>query len=191
MKAKFWLEEQSIKDIFETLKKTKNLNATLWDLFSNYNPKYYEDSDPELKDFYFPEESLALSDTFYGFNNDAGTLNLSYEEEQEIVTQKFEVYKNEISELINQEPDPSLQPHLDYEKLDTNEELEFRYWDLIETNPFMHEFESNFCAWKNKDNVLFLSVTKDDNELPYYIHLGGLALVNFTEILDEFNSITG
>jgi hypothetical protein len=79
-----------------------------------------EDSiDIEIDDFMYPRYSLACSTTFYGFNGDRG--NLSYEEQGEFVSKKFEQYKNEISELLNQQPDNELQSSLDYTKLDTYE----------------------------------------------------------------------
>lgn len=191
MKAKFWLEEKSPKQIFEAFVKTEKSNATFWEIMGNYNPKYYKDKDPDRDNFSYPLETLTSSNTFYGFNNDAGTLNLSYDEEEHIVSEKFEHYKTEISALLNQKPDSALQPKLDYKKLNTNQELEENYWELIETNPFMYEFEGHFTAWKNEKNVLFLSVMKEDKELPYEIQLGGLDLDKFTEILEKFNSITG
>lgn len=147
-----------------------------------------EDIASDRDDFIYPRLPLACSTTFYDFNGDGG--NLSYEEQETFVNQLFERYKNEISELLNQQPDASLQPHIDYKKLDKHEHLETLYWETIETNPFMYEYEVFFAAWKGNDKVMFLSVNHEDKELPYEINLGGLSLDKYEEILAKFNAIT-
>lgn len=186
MKTKFWIEEKSLKQFFTEFTKTQNTNATLWDIFTSYKPRYIED---EYYEEYFDYSMLGLaySNTFFD-DKDAGSL--TYEERERFALNKFEQYKNEISELLNQNSDEKLQPKLDYKKLDSNKELEDDYWNLIELNPFMHEFEGNFAVWKNEDKVLFLSVTKEDKELPYEIHLGGLTFDKYIELLEIFNNIT-
>ena len=145
-------------------------------------------TDTEIDDFIYPRFPLACSTTFYGFNGDGG--NLSSEAQEEFVNKQFEQYKIEISELLNQQPDNTLQPQLDYTKLDANEDLETIYWETIETNPFMHEFEGKFIAWKGIKEVLFLSVCKEDQGLPYQIIIGGLTLDKYYKILEKYNSIT-
>ena len=191
---KFWIDEKSPKQIFEEFMKAKNSNLTIWDIFANYNPNYRNHSqnktDEEyIDEFDYPIIDLAYSNTFYGFNDDAG--NLLYEEQEEFANKKFEQYKNEISELLKENPDDKLQPKLDYRKLDENDNLDSLYWNNMETNPFMHEFEGKFAAWKREQKVLFLSMTKEDKELPYDIHLGGLSKEKYSEILNKFNNITG
>lgn len=161
-----------------------------------YEPAYEEIEEDEEEDeeametddFDYPRIPLAYSNTFYGFD-DAG--NLSYQEQEEYAKKKFEQYRDEISELLTQKPDNALQPKLDDVKLNTNKELEVAYWQTIETNPFMYNFEGYFAVWKGEEKVLFLSVLREDKELPYEIHLGGLSLEKYSEILNTFNNITG
>ncbi|WP_298781810.1 hypothetical protein [uncultured Polaribacter sp.] len=165
----------------------------MWSIPTETNEAEYkkieEDNDViEIDDFIYPRFPLASSTTFYGFNGDGG--NLSYEEQEEFVNKKFNQYKVEISELINQQPDKTLQPKLDYTKLHANEDLDTIYWNFIKANPFMHEFEGNFVAWKGTKEVLFLSVSKEDKELPYDIIIGGLTLSKYYNILKKYNSIT-
>ena len=165
----------------------------MWSIPTGKNETEYEEAeedetDIEIDDFIYPRFPLACSTTFYGFNGDGG--NLSYEEQEEFVNKQFEQYKSEISELLNQQPDNTLQPKLDYTKLDADKDLEAIYWETIETKPFMHEFEGNFAAWKGKEKVLFLFVSKEDKELPYEINIGGLTSSKYYEILEKYNSIT-
>jgi hypothetical protein len=165
----------------------------MWSIQTGKNETEYEETeedkaDIEIDDFIYPRLPLACSTTFYGFNGDGG--NLSYEEQEEFVNKQFEQYKSEISELLNQQPDKTLQPKLDYIKLDTDEDLEITYKESLETNPFMHEFKGNFVAWKGTEEVLFLSVSKEDKELPYEIIIGGLTLSKYYEILEKYNSIS-
>ena len=191
MKAKFWIEEKSPLQVFEEFIKSKNSNLTLWNVFTNYNPIYREDKrkydGEDIEEFDYPTIDLAYSNTFYDFN-DAGYL--SYEEQEEFANKKFVEYKNEISDLLKQDLDDKLLPKLDYTKLNANDELENQYWLSIETNPFMHNFEGDFAVWKGEEKVLFLSVLKEDKELHYEIHLGGLTLEKYSEILKKFNKIT-
>lgn len=193
MTTKFWIEEKSPKKFFEEFLKQKNSNLTFWDIFTNYSPYYRnqnqrEFDEEDIDEFDYPRINFAYSNTFYN-HDDAG--QLTYDEQEDFAKNKFEQYKNEISELLKQKPDDKLNPKLDYRKLDANENLENVYWALMETNPFMHEFEGNFAAWKNKEKILFLSITKEDKELPYEINLAGLTTKKYNEILDKFNKITG
>lgn len=164
----------------------------MWSTQTSPNAEEYggteEEADNEIDDFIYPRYPLACSTTFFGFNGDGG--NLSYEEQEEFVNKQFEQYKVEISELLNQQPDNTLQPKLDYTKLDADKDLKAIYWESIETNPFMHEFEGSFTAWKGNERVLFLSVSKEDKELPYEIIIGGLTSRKYYEILEKYNSIT-
>lgn len=165
----------------------------MWSIPTGKNETEYKETeedkaDIEIDDFIYPRFPLACSTIFFGFNGDGG--NLSYEEQEEFVNKQFEQYKIEISELLNQQPSNTLQPKLDYLKLNTNENLETIYLELIETNPFMCEFEGKFTAWKGEEKVLFLSVSKEDKELPYEINIGGLTLGKYYEILEKYNGIT-
>jgi hypothetical protein len=178
--------KEKVEEILESLE-------MMWSNPTEKSEAEYEETeenkaDIEIDDFIYPRFPLACSTTFYGFGGDGG--NLSYKEQEEIVNKQFEQYKIEISELLNQQPDNTLQPKLDYTKLDANENLETIYWELIETNPFMHEFEGHFVAWKGTKEVMFLSVNKEDKELPYEIIIGGLTLSKYYEILEKYNSIT-
>ncbi|WP_291870426.1 hypothetical protein [Maribacter sp.] len=193
MITKFWIEEKSPNQFYKEFLEQKKNNLTLWSVFANYSPNYrnqnQRDLDKEgMDEFDYPRINLAYSNTFFGFD-DAG--DLSYEQEEELANKKFEQYKNEISELLKQKSDDELSPKLDYRKLDANENLENIYWDAMAENPFMHEFEGNFAVWKKKEKILFLSMTKEDRELPYEINLGGLTTKKYNEILNEFNKITG
>jgi len=181
LKTKFWIQEKSPKQFFLELVALDQSYTEFWDIINTL------ETEIESYDFDYPRYTLAFSTTFYGFNNDGG--NLSYEEQNECVTSKFNEYKNQISDLIKQNPDEALLPKIDYERLFNNQELESVYWEIIEMNPFMREFEGKFAAWKKNNKVLFLSVTKEDKELPYEISVGGLALEKYTEMLHKFNSI--
>ncbi len=54
----------------------------------------------------------------------------------------------------------------------------------------MYEFEGDFVVWKGDGKVLFLSMNKEDKELPYTIQLGGLTFDKYNEILEKYNKIS-
>lgn len=165
----------------------KNLEA-MWNMGADENDvedTYFEDDDFEKDNnasgaSIWPELGLAYSQGFYGFD-DAD--NLSYEEQEKQAKLKYEEFKDELSELLGQEPDKTLLP----EVKERSDELWDTYLELAESNPFLYEFENEFAVWNGKDKVLFLILRKEDKELPYAIVLGGMALAEYQEILKLYN----
>ncbi len=161
----------------------------MWSIKTEIDETEYEEvedeTEIEVDDFIYPKYPLAFSTTFYGFNGDAG--NLSYEEQEQFAQEKFKEYEDEISSLLNQEPHSELLPKkIDFEDNSTWD----KYYELSEGNPFMYEFDGAFSIWKKDNKVLFLSMNKEDKELPYEIAIGGLVLSKYSEILNKYNSIT-
>ena len=159
------------------------------------NAPLEKEEDEEIKDeseiavdtFFYPQINLAISTTFYGFNGDGG--EIPYEEQEKISHEKFKQYQNEISKILGQNPNNELLPKLDFKKIETNSLWE-TYDTYTEANPFTYEFEGDFVAWKRNDKVLFLSVKKEDKELPYEINLGGLDYNKYREVVETYNNIT-
>ena len=147
----------------------------------------YEEEDRmavEVDDFIYPSLCLALSTTFYGFNGDGG--NLSYELREELAQEKFKEYEAELSVLLVQKPDTSLLP----QRFPlSGDEAWNKFIDLIESNPFMNEFDGAFTIWRKEDKVMFLSMTKEDKELPYEIRIGGLSVEKYKQIVNLYNHI--
>ncbi|MDC8004773.1 hypothetical protein POV27_11980 [Aureisphaera galaxeae] len=198
MKTSFWIEEKSPQQFFETIIQRGNRKATLWDVFRNYAPMYNHLKHVDLlgmsragvemiaDDFIYPQIVLSYSDTFYG-SQDAG--NLTYEEQHAAVSRTFKNYKREITELLGQQPDKSLHP----KPLRPESLKDQTHWDMYDTLfmqiPFLHEFEGQYTVWKGDRKVLFLSVRKEDNELPYDVVLGGLELDKYQEVLTVYNGL--
>ncbi len=180
MVVKLWIKDKSPKALIEELRIKVNPNATLWDAFNDY-------SAPASNDYFIYQKiNLACSNTFFGFNDDAGSL--SYEEQESFAHQKFEDYKKEISELLKHSPDKNLQPCLNLKNMEANNFWDI-YYEFIEANPLMNEFQGHFAAWMGDEKVLFLSLNKEDKELPFHIDLGGLSLSKYKEILEKYNGI--
>ncbi|WP_299362006.1 hypothetical protein [Winogradskyella sp.] len=193
MRQSIWLKgvngEYPKEKVIEILQGLEMMWSTQTEIDESDYEEIEEETEIEVDDFIYPIFPLAFSTFFYGFNGDGG--NLSCEEQEEIVNEKFEHYKDEISALLKQKPDDILQPEkLDYGKINTNEELMDIFLESLKMNPFMHEFGGNFAAWKDREKVLFLSVSKEDKELPYEINIGGLTLKKYSEILNKYNNIT-
>lgn len=191
-----WIKLEGIKGTYTEEQVStilKNLEQS-WTHIPVNSEEYTENERNEDKEnstidaFEYLQLELAYSTTFFD-DKDAGYL--SFEEQEEIANKKFEDYKNEVSELLGQNPDEQLLPKLDYNKLNNDIKKEEMYWLYLEKNPFMFQFEGDFTVWKATDKVLFLSTHKEDKELAYEIHLGELPLNHYMELVNKYNSITG
>lgn len=184
---------QLIKNSFpkETVEKTiENFDlAYLTHLKESEEPEEDDDFEEEpvvkINDFEYPTYPLAYSTTFFGFD-DGG--NLTYERQEQFAREKFKQYEAEICDLLNLTPDTNLLPKsfVDY----NNDEDWVKFSRLCEENPFMLVFHGDFTIWKNDNKVLFLSMSKEDKELPYDISIGGLTLHKYAEMLSMYNNIT-
>ncbi|MEM9983377.1 MAG: hypothetical protein AAF734_12845, partial [Bacteroidota bacterium] len=139
-----------------------------------------------IPDFVYPHLTLAYSTTFYGFN-DAGHLPCQVQER--LANERFRQYEQEISMLLGKIPDKHLQPRsLDYSIIQQEEQWCI-YEDFTKAHPFTFEFEGYFTAWEGNKKVLFLSMRKEDKELPYIIELGVLTLNKYEELLDKYHQM--
>ncbi|GAB1858357.1 hypothetical protein MHTCC0001_31940 [Flavobacteriaceae bacterium MHTCC 0001] len=170
-------EEKKQEIIQNYLKMTEDLKD------ESYQDDFVENEFEDSKDVIYPQVSLAFSDTFYGFN-DAG--NLSFEEQERIANEKFEVYKVEITDMLQQLSNPELQPS-------TNSNLNDAQWDayfaFAEANLQAYVFDGRIAVWNDIHRVLYLSMTKEDKELPYEIKLGGMLLEDYKMLLQKYNTI--
>ncbi|MGD1843740.1 MAG: hypothetical protein ACFB0B_23030 [Thermonemataceae bacterium] len=145
-----------------------------------------EEADLTTNDFVYPQIALAYSTTFYGFD-DAG--HLSYHVQERLANERFRQYEQEISMLLGKIPDKHLQPRsLDYNIMQQEEQWCI-YEDFTKVHPFTFEFEGRFTAWEGNGKVLFLSMRKEDKELPYIIDLGALTLDKYEEILEKYHQM--
>lgn len=160
-----------------------NLEA-IWQLSAN------EESDEEDEAFEFkentsadaiwPELGLAYSQTFYGFD-DAGSI--SYEAQEAKAVLKYQQFIDEVSELLGQEPDVRLLP----KQLDLTEDIWEEFVDFAKKLPILFYFENSLTVWNGKDKVLFLTLRKEDKELPYEIVLGGMNMDAYKTFLNAYN----
>lgn len=176
------LNRYDIYQLIDALEDNLIMQDNLNDNVEAFDNNEIDEDTTETDDFYYPNYTLAYSNTFFGFNGDAG--DLSYEEQEKTAQKKFKQYEEEISALLNQKVDTELLP----KRLDLQDESDDdAYFELVEKNPFFHEFEGDFSIWQNDNKVLFLSMTKEDKELPYEIKIGGLTLLKYKEVLNVYN----
>ena len=180
--------EQFIRDMYPPEQANEILKNADFSLDDDSEEEDDDNTENENFDnFMYQQIDLAISDTFFG-DDDAGAM--AYEEQEKLALEKFEHLKAEISEILNQSPDPQLHPHsIDTSKMDSDDFDWGAYYQAMEVNSFAHEFDGVFTAWKGDGKVLFLSAMKEDKELPYQITLGGLSLDKYNEVLASYNEI--
>jgi len=153
-----------------------------------YDDEFYEndvaeDDFEEREAIIYPQIDLAFSDTFYD-DNDAG--NIPYKKQERIANEKYENFKAEITELLQQPPNTDLQPkffgHLSDSQWDT-------YFTFAEAHPQAYEFNEQFAVWSNINKVLYLTMIKEDKETPYEIKLGGMPLEDYKTLVAGYNAI--
>lgn len=140
---------------------------------------YFEKQDNVI----YPQVHLAFSDTFYD-ENDAG--NMPYKTQERIANEKFEVYKAEICSLLAQQPNETLQPKSSSMLSDSQWDA---YFDFTEKHVMANEFGNQFTIWNDTTRVLFLTMQKEDKELPYEIKLVGMPLEDYKMLLEGYNTI--
>ena len=191
MAIEFWKDEMRPTQLLGQLLENVKSDATLWDIFERYEPLPVEgESGNDIQqldgDFLYARLTLVYSDTFFGFD-DSG--HLSYEEQEARANQKFEEYTVEISGLLQLQPDSALMPKpLDCEKLDRENGWD-AYDDFFETYSLAHELEGPLSAWQCDNKVLFLTMGKEDKELPYELSLCGLSFKHYRRVLEKYNQL--
>ncbi len=163
----------------------KNLESS-WEMDPEDDEEIEQDA-LEADAFDFPQMELAYSDSFFGID-DAG--DLPFEEQERLAQDKYASYQNDISELLGQQPDVALQPK-DLHALKVEEEdVDWgKYYSFFDANPFAYVIDGTFLVWRGKNEVLFLSMKKEDKELPYSICLGGLSLEKYMQVLNAYNEM--
>ncbi|WP_378181135.1 hypothetical protein [Aquimarina sp. SS2-1] len=141
---------------------------------------YYE---TESQDVIYPQVPLASSNTFFGFD-DAG--NLPYDEQERIALEKFDSYQAQITELLQQSPNPDLQPKSTANFDDTMWDA---YYALAEANLQVYKFYESFAVWNDTSRILYLSMSKEDKETPFEIKLGGMPLADYKALIKAYNAL--
>ena len=178
MKNIFWIEERPISEMITQLLESEKELTSLWDFVKQHNKKSRKQKDY----FTYP---LAYSNTFYGFD-DAG--NIPYEEQEKEALEKFNQYKEELSLLLEKQPNQPIKLPIDFEEIETDEGWE-AYYAFQDEHPIVYELEGDVSIWSNEKSVLLLSMNKEDKELPFEIHLAGITLGYFNTVVNEYQKI--
>ncbi len=175
------LKQQMIDNYHKMM--TQHDEETSYDNY--YKETQYEEDDSfeEQDNVIYPQVHLAFSDTFYG-DNDAG--NISYKEQEQIANEKFEACKAEICSLLAQQPNEALQPK---SSGTFNDKQWDAYFDFTEKHAMANELSNQFSIWNDDTRVLFLTMQKEDKELPYEIKLVGMPLEDYKKLLESYNAI--
>ena len=150
-----------------------------------YSLEELKASDP----FRYHKITLTMSMDFLGIFGDIAVI--PHEGREKVAQEKFEQYSTEISNALDQlpDPDPSLQPRqLDFTRIDVN----FEYDKLVKRIPFVWQLGGKISIWKDKERMIFLSMDKIGERREtsrYLINMGGLTLKKYREVLEKYNAI--
>ena len=187
-------QQQQLRDVLESQTnlseelKRQLLNNLERSLDGELSEELGDDEQYDEPQADWPRLTLAYSTTFFS-DKDGG--NIDCDEREATVRQKFEDYKSQVTDLLNQSPASDLQPlpvtpeHMD------NEKALHAFYDTIDENNFFYVLGNDFSIWQSDDKVFFLYLEKEDKELPYEIVLGGMLLADYQPMLDGYNSAVG